>query len=59
MSAHASSGVGAAAGSRAQPFYCPYCGETDLRPDEQHGSYRCEICDRVFVLRYVGLAGSA
>ena len=39
--------------TRAQPFYCPYCAEQDLRPGEQHGTYHCLTCDRVFGLKYV------
>jgi ribosomal protein L37AE/L43A len=46
------------AGGRAQPFYCPYCGESDLRPEEAAGAWRCEICDRLFDLAYSGLAGA-
>lgn len=41
---------------RAAPFYCPYCGEEDLRPfGEQHGEWRCGACLRVFRLNYRGL----
>jgi ribosomal protein L37AE/L43A len=40
---------------RMAPFYCPYCGEEDLRPQEDHGSWACRSCRRVFVLRFVGL----
>ena len=41
---------------RAAPFYCPYCGEEDIRPDgEQHAQWRCGACTRVWTLRYVGL----
>jgi ribosomal protein L37AE/L43A len=41
---------------RAAPFYCPYCGEEDIRPEgEQHGQWRCDACTRVWTLRYVGL----
>ncbi|MGH3938628.1 MAG: Insertion element protein [Pseudonocardiaceae bacterium] len=43
--------------SRAAPFYCPYCGEEDLRPEaEPHAAWRCADCRRVFVVRMVGLA---
>ena len=41
---------------RAQPFYCPYCGEQDIRPAEA-GAYHCLTCDRVFELSYLGLGG--
>lgn len=50
-----------AAGSptpRAQPFYCPYCGEQDLRPDGQSATWHCQLCDRRFELAYLGLGGS-
>ncbi len=41
---------------RAVPFYCPYCGEEDLRPEEEpHGAWRCAGCRRVFLVRMVGL----
>lgn len=43
---------------RAQPFYCPYCGETDVRPGEQDGTYECETCARRFALRYQGLVSA-
>jgi predicted RNA-binding Zn-ribbon protein involved in translation (DUF1610 family) len=45
------------AGERQVPFYCPYCGDEDLRPfGEAHGEWRCGACRRVFGLRYVGIA---
>jgi transposase-like protein len=51
---------------RAVPFYCPYCGDEDLRPHadesadtERHGEWRCGSCTRVFALRFVGLAVQA
>ena len=40
---------------RQAPFYCPYCGEEDLRPAET-GGWSCSSCLRVFELHYVGLA---
>ncbi len=47
--------------ARAVPFYCPFCGEESLRPwgddpDKSHGTWRCEDCTRVFVLRFTGTA---
>ena len=46
-----------AGGTRAVLFYCPYCGEEDLRPEEEpHGAWRCADCRRVFVVRMVGVA---
>jgi ribosomal protein L37AE/L43A len=45
---------------RAVPFYCPFCGEEDLRPNEAaHGAWHCRSCTRVFSLRLVGLAVSS
>lgn len=43
---------------RAAPFYCPYCGDEDLRPEDvdgEHGGWLCGSCRRVFALRFVGL----
>jgi hypothetical protein len=46
--------------ARAVPFYCPYCGEEDLRPEEQPpAAWRCADCQRVFVVRLVGLVAPA
>jgi transposase-like protein len=43
--------------AHAPPFYCPYCGEEDIRPfGEKHGEWRCGACRRVWTLRYVGMA---
>lgn len=40
---------------RAVPFYCPFCGDEDLRPHEEtHGSWHCRACTRVFGLRFLG-----
>jgi transposase-like protein len=39
---------------RAIPFYCPYCGEEDLEPQEQDGEWRCRSCIRSFRLRFAG-----
>ncbi|MFE0188562.1 hypothetical protein [Streptomyces sp. NPDC059008] len=46
---------------RAAPFYCPYCGDEDLRPSEE-GSVRgegaaweCRACSRAFRLKFLGL----
>jgi ribosomal protein L37AE/L43A len=43
-------------GARAQPFYCPYCGESDLRPGEAHGTWHCQTCTRLWALRYQGMS---
>ncbi|MFD5970710.1 hypothetical protein ACFWGR_31545 [Streptomyces sp. NPDC060311] len=53
---------------RAAPFYCPYCGDEDLRPGEQGwgssrasaaerggGVWECGACNRAFQLRFLGL----
>ena len=43
------------ASPRAVPFYCPYCGEEDLRPvEEPSGAWRCADCLRIFLVRMVG-----
>jgi hypothetical protein len=39
---------------RVQPFFCPYCGEQDLRPSATTG-WHCRSCDRRFELRFLGL----
>jgi predicted RNA-binding Zn-ribbon protein involved in translation (DUF1610 family) len=50
-------GDAAGPGERAVPFYCPYCGEEDLRPEpEPRAAWRCVGCTRVFVVRFVGLS---
>ena len=49
-------GADAGAGERATPFYCPYCGDEDLRPHgDKGGSWHCRGCARVFTLKIVGL----
>ncbi|MFE0640751.1 hypothetical protein ACFW2Y_03865 [Streptomyces sp. NPDC058877] len=41
---------------RAAPFFCPYCGDEDLRPNEQgHGAWECAACSRAFQLKFLGL----
>ena len=45
--------------SRAPAQYCPYCGETNLWPhEESHGAWTCRDCQRVFAVRFIGLAGA-
>ena len=40
---------------RAVPFYCPYCGDEDLRPlDDRHGSWWCQSCRRAWSLKMLG-----
>ena len=47
-----------AGGERQVPFYCPYCGDQDLRPaGETAGSWECASCAR-FQLADIGLKGS-
>ena len=49
-------------GDRQVPFYCPYCGDTGLRPDgPEGGAWRCASCARSFRLRFTGVtrAGQA
>jgi ribosomal protein L37AE/L43A len=42
--------------TRAAPLYCPYCGEEDLRPNEQaHGAWECRSGARVFSVKCLGL----
>ncbi|WP_030621987.1 hypothetical protein [Streptomyces sclerotialus] len=41
---------------RAAPFFCPYCGDEDLRPSEEgHGAWECRSCSRAFRLKFLGL----
>jgi ribosomal protein L37AE/L43A len=48
---------GEEAGERQVPFYCPYCGDEDLRPaGPGGGSWRCGACARAFELRFAGVA---
>ena len=42
--------------SRAQPFYCPFCGEEDFIPSgDAPGEYYCESCNRRFLVKMLGL----
>jgi len=41
---------------RITPYYCPYCGDEDLRPHtDSHGAWECRSCARVFVVKFLGL----
>ncbi|MDT3396420.1 hypothetical protein RKE29_07155 [Streptomyces sp. B1866] len=55
---------------RAAPFYCPYCGDEDLRPSEEAprgtqtrgteprgegAAWECRSCNRAFRLSFLGL----
>ena len=43
--------------THAPVFYCPYCGEEDLRPAEGgHGQWLCMGCRRVWAVKLLGLA---
>jgi predicted RNA-binding Zn-ribbon protein involved in translation (DUF1610 family) len=53
-----SAGGGGWPGERAQPFYCPYCAEEELRPTGGQGEYYCPACDRRFALRFLGLGAA-
>lgn len=45
---------------RAQPFYCPYCGEEDFVPSaETAGAYECNSCGRHYSVKFLGIATSA
>jgi predicted RNA-binding Zn-ribbon protein involved in translation (DUF1610 family) len=58
MTGHPTTGQSTAGPSspteRAIPFYCPYCGEEDLEPQERDGEWRCRSCIRTFRLRFAG-----
>ena len=43
---------------RAVPFYCPFCGEQELRPADPSGWW-CESCERIFELQLVAIGGEA
>ncbi len=44
-------------GERQVPFYCPYCGDQDLRPSgPEGGAWQCAACARAFELRFAGVA---
>jgi len=43
-------------GERQVPFFCPYCGEEDLRPaGARPGAWDCASCSRGFRLRFTGM----
>ena len=51
-----SAGVEDAVGERQVPFFCPYCGEEELRPSgSSPGSWECQACSRGFQLRFTGV----
>ena len=43
-------------GSRAVPYYCPFCASEDLWPaGATHGTWECRSCTRTFTLKFVGV----
>lgn len=45
---------------RAVPFYCPFCGEQDIRPDGAGAnSWRCDSCERRFELTVTAIGGGS
>ncbi len=49
-------GDGSQGGERQVPFFCPYCGDEELRPaGTQPGSWDCLACRRGFRLSFAGL----
>lgn len=47
----------ATSGARAQPFYCPYCGEEDFVPaGDEAGTFFCNSCRRQYQIRFKGVA---
>jgi len=43
-------------GERQVPFYCPYCGEENLRPaGADAGDWECRACARAFQLRFTAV----
>jgi ribosomal protein L37AE/L43A len=48
-----------AVGERQVPFFCPYCGEEELRPaGSKAGDWQCRSCSRGFTLRFTGVIGA-
>ena len=39
--------------AHAQPFYCPYCGEGEIRPAAAEKTYHCGTCDRLWSLSFL------
>ena len=41
--------------SRQLPvFFCPYCGDEELTPQEDAGEWHCAACLRTFTVRLTG-----
>ena len=50
------SGSGSGGSERQVPFFCPYCGEEELRPaGSKAGDWECRSCARSFTLRFKGV----
>jgi predicted RNA-binding Zn-ribbon protein involved in translation (DUF1610 family) len=49
-------GAGGGDTPRAVPFYCPFCGEQEIRPADPSG-WRCANCERVFELALLRVGG--
>ena len=44
------------AGSRAVPYFCPFCAGEDLRPHTaQAGAWHCRSCTRLFTVVQLGM----
>ncbi|HUZ51756.1 MAG TPA: hypothetical protein VMU94_04430 [Streptosporangiaceae bacterium] len=55
----AGAGPAEPAGERQVPFFCPYCGEEELRPGgSRPGEWECRSCSRGFQLRFAGLVAA-
>lgn len=39
----------------ASPFFCPYCGEQEIRPTEEDNEWYCKTCNRRWTLVFVQL----
>lgn len=44
-------------GGRAVPYFCPFCGEEDLRPADP-GRWHCRCCLRLFSLGFHGVSAA-
>jgi transcription initiation factor TFIIIB Brf1 subunit/transcription initiation factor TFIIB len=40
---------------KAQPFYCPYCGEEDFVPETEPAGYFCNSCGRHYAIKLLGI----
>ncbi|MBO0776374.1 MAG: hypothetical protein J2P34_08655 [Actinobacteria bacterium] len=59
MSTAGSAGGTGGQTERQVPFYCPYCGEEDIRPaGAAAGGWQCASCARAFELRFTGVAAA-